>query len=797
MVLIGILVLTLIATFFLGALLQMSPGRLRRTVQDERHDNAAAAARAGVEYCLARLAEDPQWKGQGNGTIVQSDTMVVREDHGNVTGWMKTDSGDWAGFRLRFNYQDGDGGADGMAQPARLLHSQAISLNNLEGPSAVHIPLGNGPDYSFTDQPGQRGFSVPENSVALVVEGLVGPGVSPDSASGVTEGLESSGGTTLIRSLEGIYTISSYSEGTPDGAVLQVGGNSHFVLGNGPSATSAEPTGLDGFLRLTASDQTAIMRTKGSSVITQGSGKSSAYNFYPDMHSDVRVGKPGFSPHTKAGQEFSQTSEAANAALTEIEWSKVATSEQPDRLHLPAGVYAIAEGDTDSTDLERIHYFPMTFAEYRQKLAAGEVPQSAPVPEGFLSRVALNGRDWTAPDGHVEKRDLITFEKDIEIDPVDGRKDLAIVPIKGVKQKSRSDLTATIPLSQFTTSVSPQDKESTGLAILDYVAARAQQPSLSFNLQGTDYTYDSASHTLTGGDAKDVAAGVLSGGTLTLPGLTASLPGTLPLGSGTSSSYLSNVIDSLSGSSGLQITDPNAFMAAVEVQTGNVPDSVLEKNVDPLLVPDAASNDKTVPQDLEITFAPAEGQSAAIRTDGNVLLGTHLSGVGGAVVAGGRVDIIGLGVDLNAGQGERDGVSLYSKKDINISTYDSRRNKYWDASIKGVIFAKGNLTVRLGETSTADEPDWGRFDYMGAAIVLGDAPVYTAPPVGLNNTSAANGTNSTSVLESSLSLDAAQLGNASFTASGIRLFYEPKFLAPYIETDHGIPVFSAVSVLEK
>ena len=222
-------------------------------------------------------------------------------------------------------------------------------------------------------------------------------------------------------------------------------------------------------------------------------------------------------------------------------------------------------------------------------------------------------------------------------------------------------------------------------------------------------------------------------------------------------------------------------MAAVgKIET--VPDSVLAKNVDPFAVPETASDDLTVPQDLEIHFAPSGGESAAIRTQGNVILGTHLSGQGGSVVAGGRIDLIGLGIDLNAGQGERDGVSLYSQKDITVSTYDQRRNKYWDASIKGVIFAKGNLTVRLGETvSGGNEPPWGSFDYMGAAIVLGNAPAFMVPP-----------------LESQMASEKGEgEGNAAMIAKGIRLFYEPKFLAPYVEAERLIPIFGAVSVVEK
>ena len=811
-VLIGILVLTLVATFFVGALLQMNPSRLRRTVQDEKHDNAAAAARAGVEYCLAQLVENQEWSGQGNGITVQTDSMVVREDHGNVTGWMRTDNGEWAGFRMRFNYQDGDGGPDGMDQPTKLIPSVAISYNNLANKSATPLPLGTGPDNSYTNLPEQHGFSVPEHAVALVVEGMVGPDIAPDGALASTSPTAASGGPTIIRTVEGIYSIAGFSQGVADGAVLQAGGNSSFVLGSG----SGDEDDTNGFLRLSASEQTAVIRTKGTSVIAQGPGKTSPFNFYPDMHADVRVGKPGFSPFTKAGQEYSQTSEGASDAMAQVEWDKVASSDQPDRLHLPAGVYTVSDADKDTTDMDRVKYFPMTFPEYREKLASGETLVPSTLPPDFASRVKLNGRTITNADGSTEKRDLITFEKDIDVDPVNGQADLAIIPVNGAKQKSVSDLTSTIPASKFP-ALPPDDKNDTGLAILEYLAAKTGQAQLKFLLNGTEYNFDSVDHSLAAGSPQDVAEGILNGGHLSFDG-EIQLPGTQPGEASGGSPFpplpLEDVLNlpliAQVTNTGLQVSDPNTFMAAVS-EASDLPESVFQENVDPLRVPESASSDQTVPQDLEITFAPTKGESAAIRTKGNVMLGTHLSGQGGAIVAAGRIDVIGLGIDLSAGQGERDGVSLYSKKDINISTYDQRRNKFWDVSIKGVIFAKGNMTARLGETvrpTDGVEPTWGRFDYMGSAIVLGNAPAATVginpgptgtfPPDifdgGIGNHSPGEADDGPGGSETGPGVT--ELGNASFIASGIRLFYEPKFLAPYLE-GRPVPIFSAVSVAER
>lgn len=814
-VLIGILVLTLVATFFVGALLQMNPTRLRRTVQDERHDHASAAAKAGIEYVLNRLADDPEWKGTANSETLRGDSLVVREDNGNVLGWVRAESGDWAGFRVRFNYQDGPGGADGLEQPAQPIPSQAISLNNLAGASPVGIPLGTGANFAFVDQ---RGFMVPEHSVALVCEGFVGPGIKPNGSAGPQQGgggagAESASSPTATRTVTGIYQITGFAQGMPEGAVLQVGGDSKFTLGAGPGPTG--PTSdedLRGYLRLMASDQTAVMRTKGRSTIETGAGKAAPFNFFPDMHSEVKVGQSGsFDPITKAGQDFTNGSESVNAALMEVEWNKVSQSAQDETLQIPAGVYAVSGGDTNSTDASRVKYYPMSFAEYRQTLVAGQQPASAPVPQAFMDRVELNGKDWTSPSGTVEKRDLITFDRDVDVTPVGNQNDLAIVPAAGARQKSVSDGTATVSASTFS-GLHTGVKADTGEAILDYLFDHNGGAPVSFALGNQTFTYSGGGN-LSGGSYHQVAQGVFNGETLTFSG---SVPSGL-IGTGPPQIQPINEVTNVSApfalnlnGSAIAVSDTNSFLAAVHEATGDVPSAVLQTGVDPLEIPSLALTDNTEPQDLEIAFTPTGGKSAAIRGQGSVLLATHLSGKGGSVVAADNIDIVGLGIDMTANQGERDGVSLYAKGNVNISTYDQKRNKYWDASIKGVIYTKGNLTVRMGESLSGQgsEPEWGTFDFLGAAIAQGSATGIVVSTNSGYSTGGGSGTGGNG--EKSLGDQDGQpqppngysgattppIGNAELTARGIRLFYEPKFLAPFVNNAVKIPIFGTVSVVE-
>ncbi len=820
-VLISILVLTLLTTLFIGALLQMNPGRLRQTLHEERHDLASAAAKAGAEYALERLVEDPDWKGQGSEMTVQTDQMVVREDRGNVFGWIRAEGGEWAGFTIRFNYQDGDGGDDSLDQPTRPIRSRAISLNNLAGDSSARIPLGTGPDFQYE---GKDGFDVPEHSVALLVEGFVGPGVAPDGAGSGTTSTSpvdpASSSEVTTRTLEGIYQISGYAAPIVDGSVFMAGGDSRFTVGDAPKGTETDRGDEEfrGVVRLMATDQVASMRTKGTSRLSLAPGKVSPYNFYPDLNSEVRVGETaGFSPITKAGQDYTLDVEEPNDALLEVAWEKVATSTQAGRLKLPAGVYTVDGGSQDSTDTSRVKYYPLTFAEYRTELAAGRAPVSSEVPEGFMDKVQLNGKEWTNPDGNVEKRDLITFDSDVEVTTVGENADFAIVPAGGAKQKAISDLNEAVNPTSFG-QLPAQKQNDSDVAILAYLTKNESPGSYTFQVGSQSITYNKGSDPPV--DFTGLGDGVLTKAALTgspitpPPGLSlSSLPGAEVRGTallqpnpyqGTLGTAQMETLWEVASSEDFRLTNPTSFLSAVN-DVAPLPTEVLETNIDPLEVPESADlDDDTEPQDLEVTFAPSKGKSAAIRAGGSVLLATHLSGNGGAVVAGKNINIVGLGVDLNSGSGERDGISLYAQNDINLSTYDKKRNKYWDASIKGVVFAKGDMNIRMGETvpqgALVTEPSWGTFDLLGSMIVLGDAPAYVVNPTvvtsGTKHTGH-EGPDGTGTGETDPSPTTSAVGNANLIARGIRLFYEPKFLAPLLTEQPSLPVFSAVSVVER
>ncbi len=141
--LISSLFFVLIIAMIVRGILALNPANLR--LADSAYDDLLArrAAEAGEAYARARLNEDTAWKAGGNAVIVNTPELQVIEDNGNVLGLIHDAKGVASAFRLRFNYQDGAGGGDGLPDPApnHKVDNIYCSVNNLMGKSALTVPL--------------------------------------------------------------------------------------------------------------------------------------------------------------------------------------------------------------------------------------------------------------------------------------------------------------------------------------------------------------------------------------------------------------------------------------------------------------------------------------------------------------------------------------------------------------------------------------------------------------------------------------------------------------------------------
>jgi len=738
----------------------MNPDRLRRTVHDERRDRAAQAAHAGVDYALNQLKGDFGWKADANLETVVMDDFVVREDNGNVLGWIRTENGPWAGFRLRFNHQDGTGGVDGLEDPTYEFHSQEVSLNNLTGSSAKPLPKGDGSGYSVSSY--NAAIQVPAGSVALVVEGIVSNGLDPSNPATLAESQ-----SVTSRTLEGIYTVSEVKSGTVNGDLGQM--------------QRADLTVGDELLAIRSSeDNQARLRAKGEVNLQRKEGTSGAF-FDPDDNAQVLVGETEtFSQTTVDGDSFTGGVEQADDPFLDITWAQASSSDHTP-VPIPAGVYVFTEGNIDSgrTIADNVQYYEMTWDEYEGRMS-GEIPGGLPAPEpadtALASRIQLD--QDVMVNGTPEKRDIITFEQDMEVVASGGVEDLVIAPLRGARQKAP---TGTGELSFPNPS---GDKDTDG----ERDGFQGARNSLGHLLTGIGYPTNNFAVKLITQDRvvyynPAFPDGGFSGGfsdaqavitEMTTPGGGVILPQEYTPDSPTwleqpGTSPYEPIDDPLIGADSTKVEFSHLSTFLDDLPSGT-PLEPTEEDDPTFIEKDADGNpidDGTVPQDIEIVFEPgSDVDSAFLRSEGNIFLGTHLSGEGGGILSEKKLDLIGFGIDLEAlaDGNERDGLAFYGAEGINISTYDLEKNLFWDVNIGGVIFSQNGIVARLGQelfdlsASPVDEhPPWGFWNFRGSLI--------------------------------------ARNGGWTSQAEGFDNFYDPSFLAPFLEEEEVNPTFAPVSVV--
>ncbi len=194
---------------FLGAASQVGLRSLFTAGTTSESALAESAAESGIQYALFRLRQNARWRGDGSGIIVDTPELLVREDQGNVVGFLS----DGRQFRLRFNYQDGDG-AEGLPNPSMRIDHPYISVNNIMSSTSRPVPRADGFGSSVT-RDSARPYKVPEFTACLLVEGRAGSSiVRGDFESKPLPGHVS---TAVV---EGFYRVENISDLALDAAAM-------------------------------------------------------------------------------------------------------------------------------------------------------------------------------------------------------------------------------------------------------------------------------------------------------------------------------------------------------------------------------------------------------------------------------------------------------------------------------------------------------------------------------------------------------------------------------------------------
>jgi hypothetical protein len=418
------LIMSLVAFMMLGASLGLSPGRLAQAGSSLDQALAEAAIEAGIDYARARLQENPLWKADLNRVVVNTPTLYIEEDNGNVIGLLRTDvTAPFAQFRIRFNFYNGAALPDPLdddlpdPSPAMRFDLPFVSINNLNG-SVRFVPR---PDAGGTVNDLLSGpLEIGPGTVALSVEGLGGNGLretGPGSYDPPT------GSRRISRRVAEVLLASEFRDGAPD-AALMAGSDLDFVL----------PPG-SGEVEILA--KKAVPRARSKSNVSMNAGGGNSPNYL--SNGELLFSSSGFESVTENGS--TSLGDDGGAPFYELAWDDIhkASPDLDKAIQLPAGTYVFDDAGV-------LHYHDKTWDQYKIDEAA-RVLAGQPLDPGIVvSPNAANIRTDTLSAGLVELQPFkIKFEDDISIDASSsGVKDFTLVPQRGTQSQSTElgDLTS-------------------------------------------------------------------------------------------------------------------------------------------------------------------------------------------------------------------------------------------------------------------------------------------------------------------------------------------------------------------
>lgn len=411
-VLISVLIFILVSGMLARAMLGAGVGLARVGVHSEDELVAQRAAEAGASYARAQLKEKSDWQGDLNTTTVNRPDLRVVEDNGNVIGWIRDATGRVSMFRIRFNYQDGNGTSlpgDMLNDPSpshRVDHGY-ISINNVRGGSDVPVPVAAPPGWAVTD-PAQGPSTAPRGTAVVQIEGLSGAAVQaatgPDSAFG--------NGFLMRRVLRVVYAASA-DPGIPDAALS---------AGNGIRLETSERARVSvigqGTARLRSKKEVAVEKYDNSSAILTMDG---------DIGRDSLAGGLTGTPDGSIVERDESVGDGND--FHNLSWSDVplASSDANTTVQIPGGVYVTEPTSGD------ILYYDMKLDDYKALTpdASGIRPGGTVLNANFDQVRSPGNRGVSGLEYKKNTREL-EFTRDVNVaTSSNGVDDIVFTPLSG------------------------------------------------------------------------------------------------------------------------------------------------------------------------------------------------------------------------------------------------------------------------------------------------------------------------------------------------------------------------------
>lgn len=694
---------------------------------------AENATRSGLEYALARLEENADWRGDGNGVIVDSLELTVVEDNGNVVGLVKGEDGSVAQFRIRFNFQDGSAGDDDLDDPSAqmVIDNPHVSVNNLINVLEVPLPLADGPGYSVGKT--RADHPVPAGAVALVCEGRVSPDLR---SAGVSDPNPKVQRVTSTRVIEGLYRVNEVSGERQVDPAVSMSKTTRVDLFDGDATAPA---------LLTISDATGEGQPKTRTrELFEVRNEDGSLGGVDGKDAKVLVKDPTTHLEAQLHPGVQGGSEDPNVAFYELAWDQIgegsATTED-----LKAGVYVFWEED------QQVHYYAKNYEQYMQDIKAN------PSDPGVVNPTLPSGLTFvpagdTGPDGENSPKNRFVVTEDLNVAPEGSAEDLTIIPRSGAKETldeagggsgggNGLDLEVTYQTNvDWPTTFDGDPQEKKNSLINNFV-------NNYFNLPQNNGTtvYINPGKQLSQ-NQKIVRSFLLE---LAPQGEISGPNGAIGWDKN-NVKYEGDVRDLLDGfvrgDQAYEVKNYNAQQNTQILGTGSAQTGDFERIYDYLQAGgtsvsqiseidlQGSTNDLTA-ADFELTFAPDSENGLRISAPADVRVAADVRGKGASLKSKGEIRFTGVGFDLRAEQSEEGpAISLYSEESITISTLRKDENsgeyEYTGLDFRGIIYAWQDVNLLTGHADeTSNDPQKVRI--QGTIVAYGGEPGVDKPGDGV------------------------------------------------------------------
>lgn len=704
-ILVTALIISTVIMMFIGAALALAPGSLTQTKGLQAQDAAERAALCGVDYILSRISLNPNYAYGGGGqtgpmtVMVDEQDMYVVEEKGNIVGLMwDRDTRQVSQFRIRFNYQDGRpvSQTEKLADPSAAMHLDLgfISKNNTANGSNINVPKVTGSGYSVVG--GAPTLTVlPARCVYVAVEGRAGQALStltkasPNAALGY--------GPVTTRVVESMYKVALNAGAVTDAAMM---GRGDVNIQQLQPAILESANSIPGRVR---AGESLTFKNKGAN--TAGVVQT------PDQKAQLL--NPAGDAFFSAGSAAVQAAADTGTGFYKLAWTDIPAA-PATASKLPAGTYVVDQSG-------KLTYYDMSHGEYIKQMKKATPPTGTVIAPANLPAGVTFTNTGTAANPNYE----LKISQDVLVEPTAaGTNDFAFMPKRGAPA-GKGFSTATADTNSFTNYFS--------------------------NISGTTWKRDSNyySSQTPGPIGVSLRSVAMSSIPYTSPGPVNGLGSgviqfSVAMGSGNTATVSIDrngrtLIDNL-----LPAEVPD-FLSSLYTMFPDNPSNTVAQSIETFQEAVGGSiglggDVNTVPGELDpvttehltLNITPSNGKSATLTGPAGVTVGANLMGNGGSVTSQGDINLFGFGVNLAANPNAVSGISLYAKKDINLSTYfqsaidaggNAASTGYQDVSLTGVVYAWGNVKVAVGDPNNT--ATWKDFNLTGTLVSYGGDPAGT------------------------------------------------------------------------